>query len=308
MPNKQGLFMLARQYYKKTVQASLLIAISGILYGFLGYLGTTILREDISISTMLFWRFFIAAGWILLFILVKHAKASPNNYPTRRNLLNMFMLGAIGYAGCSGFYFLSSEYIGTGLAMVIFFSYPIMVALGSWMIHRHKLSPAVLLTLTTMTVGLFLLRDSAGDKLNWIGIVFGLINASCYAFYLIGSKHLSTATIDSNVFTVMVCVGSAAIFLLLSLTSHTFVIPVTFKSWIYLLALGILATAVPIQLMLEGLRYVSSVRASIISVLEPLVTVIVGVILLAESITSLQILGAILILGSTLLIQFNREL
>jgi drug/metabolite transporter (DMT)-like permease len=60
--------------------------------------------------------------------------------------------------------------------------------------------------------------------------------------------------------------------------------------------------------MLEGLKYISSLRASIISVLEPLVTVVLGVILLNESISNLQILGSCLILGSTLLVQFNRGL
>jgi drug/metabolite transporter (DMT)-like permease len=220
----------------------------------------------------------------------------------------MFMLGAIGYAGCSGFYFLSSAYIGTGLAMVIFFSYPIMIALGSWLIHRHKLNGGIVLTLIVMTTGLFLIRNSSSETINVLGISFGIINALCYAFYVMGSKQLSTVNLDSNVFTIMVCLGSSFIFLILSLFSHTFVFPATLKNWEYLLAIGVLATALPIQLMLEGLKYVSSLRASIISVLEPLVTVVLGVILLNESISDLQIVGSLLILGSTLLVQFNRGL
>jgi drug/metabolite transporter (DMT)-like permease len=293
---------------KKHFQAGLLVALSGILYGFLGYLGTTIIRENFSISTMLFWRFFIAGCWMLLFVLKKHSTHRVLDYIDRRSLLSMFLLGAIGYAGSSGFYFVASQYTGTGLAMVIFFTYPIMVALASWMLHRKKLTLPLLLTLCAMMIGLYLLRNTASDEYSLIGISWGVISALCYAFYLIGSKYIASVTMDSNVLTMMVSFGCAAIFLILALSSHSFVFPHSTKSWCYILAVGIFATALPIQLMLEGLKYVSSMRASIISVLEPLVTVVVGMLLLNESITYLQTIGAFIVLTSAMLIQFQKEL
>jgi drug/metabolite transporter (DMT)-like permease len=297
-----------QDYTKKTLQASLLIALSGILYGFLGFLGTRVMRQDMTISTMLFWRFFIAAMWILIFIIGKHVRSPTTNYPNKSSLIKMFILGAVGYAGCSGFYFLSSQYIGTGLAMVIFFSYPILVAVSSWFLHGHTLNGGMLLTLVIMTIGLFLMRNSASEHMSFLGIFFGIVNAICYTYYVMGSKRLSSVVMDSNIFTIMVCFGSSFIFLAISLSTHSFVFPSTWLGFVDILALGILATAVPIQLMLEGLKYVSSLRASIISVLEPLITVVVGIILLNESITNLQMLGSLMILGSALLVQFNRDL
>jgi drug/metabolite transporter (DMT)-like permease len=124
--------------------ASILVAVSGILYGFLGFLGTHALREHMDIPTMLFWRFLIAGIWMFCFSLknyMKQKKTSPAL--DKRVLLFMFALGAVGYAGSSGFYFLASQYTGTGLAMVIFFSYPIMIAMLSWMFHRHRLSKSI---------------------------------------------------------------------------------------------------------------------------------------------------------------------
>ena len=297
-----------REHYKTTLRASVLVAISGILYGFLGYLGTNVIRDEISISTMLFWRFFIAAIWIFFFLLFKHVKQTTINYPDKSTLFLIFILGAIAYAGGSGFYFLSSQYIGTGLAMVIFFSYPIMVAIISWLLHGSKLNPGIILTLILITLGLFLIHNSSSAEMSSLGIAFGIINALCYALYLLVSKRLSRIAIDSDIYTIMVCIGSFVIFLILALATHSFVFPSSLKTVGYLLALGILATAIPIQLMLEGLKHISSLRASIISVLEPLITMIVGFILLNESISSLQITGALLILGSTLAVQFNRDI
>jgi drug/metabolite transporter (DMT)-like permease len=294
--------------YKEIFQASLLVAMSGILYGFLGFLGTGILRENISIPTMLFWRFLIAGGWILLFVIRKNSTQRLFNHIDMRTLLFMFFLGAIAYAGSSWFYFMASQYTGTGLAMVIFFSYPIIVALVSWKIHRQEFNAVKIVILVAMTIGLFLLQQSSTHPFNRMGIFFGILAAICYAIYVMGSKRISSIAINSNVLTTMVCFGCAFIFLMISISSHHFALPHSMKSWLYLLALGILATALPIQLMLEGLKYVSSMRASIISVVEPLVTVCVGVLLLDESVSHLQILGIFIILVSAVLVQFQREL
>jgi drug/metabolite transporter (DMT)-like permease len=75
-----------------------------------------------------------------------------------------------------------------------------------------------------------------------------------------------------------------------------------------LFALGIVATALPIQFMLKGLKHISSMRVATISVLEPIITVLVGIFWLNESVSLLQILGACLTLSSVGLMQFQQEL
>lgn len=293
-------------FLTKVMFATLLIALSGVLYGFLGYLGTAIMQDNhMSISCMLFWRFFIAGLWMLIFVYKNHLTkniAAVDN----RVLAFMFLLSAAGYGGSTGFYFIASQSIGTGLAMVIFFSYPIAVAGLSWIIHRHKLAIETLFTLILMIIGLFLLRDTSGDAFSVNGLIFGILSAICYAAYMIGSKRYSSAAIDSNILTMVVCFGSAFIFLIISVADGKFVIPTSLMTWAYLLAFGTLITAVPIQLMLEGLKYVSATRASIISVLEPLVTLIVGMIFLHETVTYVQLAGGFLILGSAIVVQFQK--
>lgn len=294
--------------YQKIFQASILVAVSGILYGFLGFLGTNLLQDHMTISDMLFWRFIIAGIWMLLFTLRKHATHKIMHGINKQALFYMFILGALGYAGSSGFYFMASKHTGTGLAMVIFFSYPMIVAISSWIINRENFNFITGLTLLMMTVGLVLLKDTSGQAYNLIGIFFAILAAICYAGYVIGSKKFSSTRIDSNILATIVCFGCALLYLTLTLSTHGFTLPHTTKSWTNLLALGILATAIPIQLMLEGLKYVSSIRASIISVLEPLITVIVGILLLGESISHVQLLGVLIILGSATAVQFHKKL
>ena len=286
------------------MKASGLVALSAILYGFLGYLGTRVLDQSMHINTMLFWRFIIAAGWLSLFCL-KNTFLKPA--PSFRNwevVMMMFLLGAVGYAGSSGFYFVASQYTGTGLAMVIFFSYPVLVALISWLLRQQKLDYKLLIILAIMMIGLILLNDSSAPHMSLVGIIAGLMAATCYAFYVVGSKHFSTQ-MDATFLALVVSMGSAAIFLSLSLAAGEFFIPYEMKTWIDLLALGILATAIPIQLMLQGLKLISSLKASIISVLEPLVTLMVGIIFLHEGFTLWQALGGVLLLMGAMAAQYQ---
>lgn len=289
----------------KITQASLLVALSGALYGFMGYLGTYMVNDNMSIVCMLFWRFFVAGLWMMIFVLKDFITQEkiPLNY---RVLSILFLLSATSYAGCSGFYFISSQSMGTGLAMVIFFSYPIGIALYSWLAHQQTLSWQTILTLLAMFIGLILLHDFTGNELNLTGLLMGLLSALSYALYLIVSKKFAKIPLNSNLLTLIVCFGCAGIFLFLAVLSDSFVLPPSAGSWLSLLSLGILVTAIPIQLMLYGLKHISATRASIISVLEPLVTVIVGLIFLNESVTTLQFIGGALILGSAIFVQFQK--
>jgi drug/metabolite transporter (DMT)-like permease len=293
---------------KMVLQASLLIALSGFLYGFLGYFGTKVLQQNMTISAMLFWRFFIAAIAIFLIVIKNHVFYSPEKKQDNTGLFAMFLLGALGYAGASGFYFIAAQGLGTGLSMVIFFSYPIMVVFFSWILHRQQFQFTTLLCLAGMMLGLYLLPHQKTMHIHYHGVIWGFLSALAYTAYVMGTKRYATFNMNPYFASMMVCFGAAMVFLGWTLLSHSFAWPATVNAWLFLLALSLLSTVIPIQLMLHGLKHVSSARASIISVLEPLVTLFIGILLLGETVSASQITGVILLLASTLLVQLQRGL
>src|SRR3990167_1789299 len=139
----------------KILQGSFYVTISAILYGLLGYLGTkVVIIQNTDISAMLFWRFLIAAIWILPFFLRKQRSDRVWQAAPMRSLLLLLIFGSLSYLGTSAFYFVASHYTGTGLAMVIFFAYPLGVALLGWLIDKKPLSKITLMALAGMMVGL----------------------------------------------------------------------------------------------------------------------------------------------------------
>jgi drug/metabolite transporter (DMT)-like permease len=281
------------------------VVLSGILYGFLGYFGVHLFAEKFTVPSMLFWRFLIAGIWMVALSWRRMAPslAVARGQPLQLGLCSMY------YGVGTMFYFVATRTAGTGLAMVVFFAYPIFVALHTYYNNGWQVSKTSIASLSALVVGLALLVDHGGNNPNTIGIVFALLSAVGYALYLIASKRVlaNMTRLDLSVYTAIVCMGSALIFLIASLIDGALSLPTSVKAAVHLLGIGIFATAIPIQLLLEGLKKISTLKASMASVLEPAVTLLVGVSLLDESISSLQIVGISTVLGSSLLIQAVRD-
>lgn len=285
-------------------RGTFLVALSGILYGAIGYCGTQLFHQNFSVSSMLFWRFLVASLGMLAFI----AFSKKNVFELRGSrsaFIKMLLLGIISYSGASEFYFVASQHIGTGLAMVIFFSFPVFVSLFAWFLSSWRMNKYAFFSLLAVIIGLIFLKGHGEHALNLFGIFLAVIAALFYAIYIYGSRH-SGQLMDSRLQTFSICLGNAIIFLVISFYNHTLFMPPTFQAWLYILSLGILATALPILLLLEGLKYVSPIKASILSVFEPVVTVLFGLALLHETISYMQLLGIMIVLLGAILIQFER--
>lgn len=285
-------------------KATLLVMLSASLYGCLGFFGIKLLEQHFSVACMLFWRFLIAMLWMILLngknmriTLLQHKKVS---------LLFAFFIGALFYSGSSLYYFLASELTGTGPAMVIFYAYPIFIILFTIIMEKRWVKKPVWFALLIIVLGLYLLKDPhSTHALNTKGIYYAILAALCYALYFYASKY-TTNKISSYSLTIMVCGGCCTLFLILSLYEHSFTWPSRFSGWGYILALGIFATALPIQLLQEGLKYVHPEKASILSALEPCITFTLGILLLKEPFILQQVIGEAIIIFAAIGVQLKN--
>ncbi len=98
--------------------------LSAMCYGLIGYFGMSIINTGVSVENMSFWRFFVATIFVGLFVLPKI-----KNLGKTKDIIKLFIYGGTTYAFTGVTYFYASEYIGTGLAIVIFFTFPIFVSI-----------------------------------------------------------------------------------------------------------------------------------------------------------------------------------
>jgi drug/metabolite transporter (DMT)-like permease len=284
----------------KAQLGALYAIIAGFLYGFLGFFSIKVMQEGISIPDMMFWRFLISALFIAPFLVIKkvYLKCSA------KEAVKALFFGAAFYCLSPIFFCLSSRYISTGLSMVIFFIYPLVVMIVNWLFYKQKISKIYYLALFAILVGMLFLVDTQTLSFNLTGILFSVLSGVFYAFYIVGSKNNKINPLFS---TFMVSIGCSLTAFVFALLDKSLQLPSTSFVWMHLLGYGVICTAIPILIFLESLKYISSEKASILSVLEPVFVVIFGVILLDETINSSQGLGIVFILAGAIITLINKK-
>jgi len=286
-----------------TRKGEMLAISSGFLYGFIGYFGLYVIHANISASTMLFWRFLIASLCVLPFVLcTKH-----NRTYRAMDLFIAFMTGVCFYGLSTLLYFYASLHVGSGLAMVIFFTYPAFVLLLNVLLKGHTIERLHYIAMLLILAGMLLLVDLSLMHLDAMGIMLGTLSALFYAGYMVTSKESPLPSFHS---TLMVSLGCMVTALVISLMEGRFEIITKAHVWLHLFGIAVIASAIPIVLLLKSMDYISAAKASILSVLEPVFVVVFGVLLLGESITLKQFIGIVIILigaTSTLLFEPGDE-
>jgi drug/metabolite transporter (DMT)-like permease len=78
--------------------------------------------------------------------------------------------------------------------------------------------------------------------------------------------------------------------------------PATATGWLAIAGIAVLSTVVAITLFFAGLDRIGPTRASTLSTIEPLCTVLLAAVVLGETIAPVQLAGGALILGAVLLL------
>lgn len=240
---------------------ALCVALSGIAFGTIGYFGVRLFESGFLASHMLFWRFLIASLLILPFV-----KLSSLFSISFRSLITCFFLGGIFYGLSTYCFFSAIPYVGSGIAMVIFYAFPVLVAFLSWCIDKKKLSSFEMLAMCLIFPGVLLL--SATDSLNFDiqGIWIASGSALFYGIYFYASKKISN-TVPSSVASLLICLGNTAFFLAICLYQKDFRVPQTNYQWFQYIGFSFIGTVLPLWLLFVGLKGINVTKAALISVL-----------------------------------------
>jgi drug/metabolite transporter (DMT)-like permease len=102
--------------------------------------------------------------------------------------------------------------------------------------------------------------------------------------------------------------ATAAVFTVLALASGASLSPadIPLEAWLPLLGLGVIATAVAIQTFYAGVKRVGGARASLISTVEPVYTIVLAMLLFGERLQPIQVLGGGIVLAAVILAETGR--
>lgn len=251
-----------------------------------------------NIITIMTVRFSLAAA--LLWIILKR-KGSPLLVPSK-TLMQLSLLGILGFGTMSVLFALTLQYISASLGAMLLYTYPAIVCVLSFMIGDESFTWQKGIALTICLSGLFLILGVSFENIDFVGILLGVGTAITYSCYIIAGNRI-LKSVEPLLASMYVCLSAGVIFILACLVTGDFIWKLPLQGWLAILGITFFAAIVGIIGFFEGMSRIGAAKASIISTIEPVITVILSVLLLDETLSTIQVTGGLLILAGILIIQ-----
>jgi drug/metabolite transporter (DMT)-like permease len=258
-------------------------------------------------------------GGLIGFVLVLVVVAPERLRVRARELPFLALFGIGGLVFVQWFYFLAIHRLAVGIALLIEYVAPLLVALWARYVFHEPVRRRIWVALALALVGLALIVNVRhGGAISSAGVIFALCSAAAYTFYLLLAEH---AVGDRDAVSLLAWgFGFGALFwcfaapwwsfpfgrvgadvsLLGHLSHHH--LPI----WALMVFLVVVGTVVPFFLLVSALRHLPATRVGIIAMLEPVVATIVAWVWLGESLGAVQLVGAAVVLGAISLAQTAR--
>jgi drug/metabolite transporter (DMT)-like permease len=277
------------------------IVASAVAFGTMAILARTAYADGVDTRTLLASRFSIAAA--CLFAIVRVCRV---RLPRGRDLASVAALGGIGYGGQAATFFTALTLAPAGLVAILLYMHPSMVAALAVVLLRERMTTTKLVALVIALIGMVLTVAPAlvggADAYPRLpaGVAFGFAAAVIYAVYIIAGTRL-TSRVEPLALSTIVVASAACVFAIAAAVAGP-VWPRSAGGWAAIVGIAIVSTVASITLFFAGLARIGPTRASTLSTIEPVVTVVLGALMLGERIGVLQLAGGALILLTVVLL------
>lgn len=283
----------------------LMVTLAATGYAFLPVIARSIYAvSSFEPTDIALWRFFFAVPiiWVIISLRDKNAEKRPY-LPARWRL---FALGLL-YAGAALSAFFGLERVPASVYVVLFYTYPMMTAILA-VVMGERLNRRAWFALILTLIGIILTVPDITDvqSIDWVGIGLALLNALLVAVYFIISSRVLRGVQAIARSSAWVMLGTL-LCLCLMLPLVGLQIPQNSATWLNIIGLATVATAMPIFFINTGIQLIGASQAAIISTTEPVITMILSIFLLGEVVLSVQWVGALLIIAAVILLQLKPK-
>lgn len=293
-----------------------MVAVAATLFGINGPVSKVALSSGLSSLRLSEAR---AAGACIALTLIA-LSISPSSLRVRRGeLVRLAVFGIVGVAFVQLFYFLAIHRLPVGIALLIEYIGPVLVAIYARTFGHEHVRRRIWLALVLSLTGLALMVQLwSGMSLDALGVAYALVDAVVFAGYLLMAEREvqrrdSIPLLAWGFFFAVVFWTVAQPWW--SFPAHTVAHTVPLQGhlssvhlpvWAIVLWVIVLGSAVPFALIVGAMRYISATQVGITAMLEPVVATLAAWIWLNESLSAAQLVGAAVVLVGIGLAQTAR--
>lgn len=283
-------------------QGILFTVASAAIFGFTPILTRITYEGGANGVTMSFLRALIALP--VLFFIVRRKGVSLRVTPGE--LKSVVLTGILGMGATCIMLYMSYTYISVGLATTLHFIYPLLVAAACVLLFRERMNLLKICALAAGMAGIALSVDFSAPG-GILGMILALLSGITYTFYIIYVDKSGLKTMYYFKLSFYLCAMMALTAGAYGLLSHSLTLRLTPKAWLFAVLVSLFASVGALSLFQLGIRYTGASTAAILSTLEPITSIVLGVLVLREHISVLKLIGCVCILGSVILITLAEK-
>ena len=287
-----------------------LTIVSAFSFGSGALFAKPVYAEGVGWHVLMAWRFLIGAALAWAWLLANpHLRAALRRL-RRRDVAISLALGVL-YTGNSATYFAGLETVSASLAALIVYVYPALVAVISLQVGhalRGRRSWGALgLALAGVALAVGNIDRATAPPLS--GLLLIAASPVIYSVWIVLSARLSGegragvgadagARVDPLAAGAVMLTATAATYWISALALNQPVLPAQIPqgAWFGLIGVGIVSTFIAVLAFYGGAHRIGAARASIVSTVEPIWTIVLASLLFQESLGPLQLVGGAMIL------------
>ena len=296
-----------------------LTVVSAFAFGSGALFAKPVYAEGVGWHPLMAWRFLVGAslawGWLAL-----NARTRAGLLRMRRRDIAVAVALGVLYTGNSATYFAALETVSASLGALIVYIYPAIVAVISLQVGQplrgRRAWGALALALAGVALAVGNIDPANAPPIE--GLLLMVASPIIYSVWIVLSARLSgegrTGTgADAAAGTGVDPLAAGAVMLTATATTYWVsavvlgapVMPAQIPAgaWFGLIGVGVVSTFIAVLAFYAGAHRIGAARASIVSTVEPIWTIVLASLLFAETLGPLQLVGGAMILAGVVIAQ-----
>ena len=265
---------------------------AGVFFGIIGPVTKTAYNLGAGVGLAIFLRYIVAL--LIVAPLIPYQKNLIKTY--RENFTN-FLLITIASIMLSTGLLISVTYINVSLTIIIFCTYPIIVLTISIFITKEKIKNIIKFLFVTTFFGLFLALSPSSESLKFQGIIFALIASLGASIMIVTNQTMSKKNISPIQINIFINFFNTIFFFIILSIFFKIDVDVNLNAFLILL-IPSCSYAIALFLQLLAIPRIGQTNTALFLYLEPITGIFGAVLILNEQLSTIQLLGTVIVLVS----------
>ena len=278
---------------RRDSEGTVLVFVSAVSFGFQPIFARFAYAQGVGVDELLFIRFLLAFLIMGTLLAASHRLVLPK----RTDLLALIILGALVYFLQSTLYFTALLFSPVAIVALLLYTYPVFVTLGAYVLGWEQVPRRLAGVFIIALIGLALVANPFGTAIG-LGVFLAFASAIIYTIYILaGSKVLEKGQRRRSC---LLHNGSRVdSFGLTGALTGSIHLNWSFAGWFWVVTIALVCTVLAATTFFIGISKIGPSRSALISLIEPVTSVILSLALFGNKLTTLQWFGGFLILVST---------